>query len=279
MMNKFLKRLIALTTLLTLIIITPASAAPQPSTPLGNDISYPQCGRRLPPNHAFGIVGVNGGKANIPNTCLGEQLKWAHRAVGGTTQPKAQLYVNTANPGEVIDQVTTWPTSSTADNPYHASAPCDGANSLSCSWQYGRNRAIADIDEFFVSAANGANVDSNPSHYVWWLDVETMNTWQSGSDAALARNVASLEGMTAAFKSRDITSVGIYSTNYQWGVIVGNQVSTTSNLNYTKNWLAGGGNLTGAKNNCTKPSLTLGSTVTLTQFVSKNLDYNYSCVG
>jgi hypothetical protein len=37
-----------------------------------------------------------------------------------------------------------------------------------------------------------AAVDGRPSSYTWWLDVETMNTWQSGSPAAQARNRATL---------------------------------------------------------------------------------------
>nr|MDQ2973205.1 hypothetical protein [bacterium] len=30
------------------------------STAIGNDISWPQCGKQFPATHAFGIVGVNG---------------------------------------------------------------------------------------------------------------------------------------------------------------------------------------------------------------------------
>ena len=47
-----------------------------------------------------------------------------------------------------------------------------------------------------------------------------MNTWQSGSAEARARNRATLEGMTDYLVSRGAT-VGLYSTSYQWGQIVG----------------------------------------------------------
>ncbi len=286
-MIKIFKRVLALSLLLTLIIIRPAAAAGKPAAVnlLGNDVSYPQCGNRLPTDHAFGVVGLNGGKATALNACFGSQLAWAHRATGKTSQPKAQIYVNTANPGEVRDQVTTWPNSTTDQNPYGVDCvPSQenanyGDNNLACSWQYGWNRAVDDVDKFFIPEATKAGQIASPAVYTWWLDVETMNTWQSGSEAALARNVASLEGMVAAFKSRGIQTVGIYSTNYQWNVIVGNQVKSDSNLNYTKNWLAGAASEKDAKIFCNRSPLTLGSRVTLTQFVSRNLDYDYSCQG
>lgn len=290
-MKKTVPMLIALSVLFSFSLVSSALAA-RPSgggktkTPIGYDVSWPQCGSRLPTDHAFGIVGVNGGKATTLNPCLGEQLVWAHSASGLTSQPKAQLYVNTANPGEVRDIITTWPSSTTDVNPYGSDCtPLDtngtyvyGANNLSCSWQYGWDRAVTDVQEFFIPTAQAAGVDYNPLNYVWWLDVETMNTWQSGSAEALARNVAALEGMTAYFESLG-AKVGIYSTNYQWGLIVGDQVSATSNLNGLDSWLAGASSLRGAQANCSNPPLTAGSTVTLAQYVSKNLDHNYSCQG
>ena len=58
-----------------------------------------------------------------------EQLTWAWGSSGEVlSQPKAQLYLNTANPGEVRDQVTTWP--STGGTPY---GTCDGGNTMACS--------------------------------------------------------------------------------------------------------------------------------------------------
>jgi len=76
---------------------------------VGYDVSYPQCGRKLPTDHYFGIVGVNGGNASTPNGCLADQLVWASKAKTGSNQSKKQVYVNTANPGQVISQVSTWP--------------------------------------------------------------------------------------------------------------------------------------------------------------------------
>ena len=44
------------------------------STAIGYDVSWPQCGKSLPSDHAFGIVGVNGGTAANTNPCLSDQL-------------------------------------------------------------------------------------------------------------------------------------------------------------------------------------------------------------
>lgn len=94
----------------------------------GNDVSYPQCGSTLPSATAFGIVGVNGGLADTPNNCLGiadglssSELYWAlTTANGSTSQPKASLYVNTADPGNVYNGtvIGDWPTS--GSTPYGA---------------------------------------------------------------------------------------------------------------------------------------------------------------
>ena len=80
-------------------------------TTVGYDVSYPQCGTTLPTAHAFGVVGVNGGLATTSNPCLAAQLTWAWQSSGAVpAQSKAQVYLNTANPGEIRTQVQTWPT-------------------------------------------------------------------------------------------------------------------------------------------------------------------------
>lgn len=259
---------------------TKPSPATPAKTPLGIDISYPQCGQRLPSDHAFGIVGVNGGLATTTNACLKDQLVWANKAVGGTSQPKVQVYVNTANPGGL--GTSTWPTSNvdaagmTPTNPY---GDCDGRDTKGCAWLYGWNRALEDIRDRFEPAARLAGISSNPAAYVWWLDVEIDNTWKEPTSAFNTEsNVAILEGMTAHFTSAG-AKVGLYSTAYQWSKIAGNSVSTTSNLNGLPNWRPGGASLATAKDACKAEPLTMGGTVVLTQFVSKGLDYNLSCNG
>jgi hypothetical protein len=245
----------------------------------GYDVSYPQCGKRLPTDHYFGIVGVNGGNAATPNPCLADQLVWANNAKTGSKQSKYQLYVNTANPGEVIDQIITWPTSSfdsngiTPSNPYGI---CSGANDRACSWLYGWNRSIY-TENIFKSAADSKGLNIRTSDYVWWLDVETMNTWQSGSNEALIRNTAAIEGFGAYYQSKN-AKIGLYSTAFQWSVITGNNISVNSNLNGLPNWRPSGASLSNAKANCSVAPLTPGGHISLTQYVIKNLDHNHSCI-
>ena len=246
-----------------------ASAAPQA---VGYDVSYPQCGTTLPRDRAFGVVGVNGGLSTRANPCLAAQLTWAWGSSGGVpAQPRAQVYLNTANPGEVRSQVTTWP--KTGLTPYGS---CDGSNSAACSWQYGWERTQNSLASFFTPAAREARVDGRPSSYTWWLDVETMNTWQSGSPDALARNRATLEGMTA-YLTAGGGRVGVYSTAQQWSQIVG-AVPPDSPLVGHDSWLAGATSISGAQAACGKPPLVPGGRVTLGQYVQGGLDRDLSCV-
>jgi hypothetical protein len=269
MMHRFFYRIFALTIFSITVLFSGATALaakPAPSAsgsvPLGNDISWPQCNKTLPKGQAFGIVGVNNGLANNTNPCLSTQLSWAQQSIGGTNQPKVALYVNTANPGLTG---SWWPTSNdyggaTVYNPY---GTCNHGDDAACAYIYGYAKAYDD--------ANIRGI-SNPAGYVWWLDVETINSWETNKTA----NAADLEGMSAYFQSIG-ASVGLYSTSYQWGKIAGS-VSSSSNLNNLKSWIPGANSQAGAKSNCSLPPLTSGSTVTLTQFVSKNLDYDYSCI-
>lgn len=289
-----MKRILVLAVLLISILsfsLLPAAAfaakpaagggsKPRPTAELkGYDVSYPQCGRTLPTDHYFGIVGINGGNAATANPCLADQLVWATKAKIGSNQSKRQVYVNTANPGEVIGQVSTWPTSSVDTNglvPVNPYGLCTGANDKACSWLYGWNRSIY-TEGVFRTAAASKGINSVTADYVWWLDVETMNTWQSGSSDALSRNTAAIEGFGAYYQSKG-AAIGLYSTAVQWGQITGNTISTTSNLNGLPNWRPSGSSLANAKTNCSVAPLTPGGFISLTQYVVKNLDNNHSCI-
>ncbi|WP_066291761.1 hypothetical protein [Arthrobacter sp. B6] len=266
--------------------MTPVAAAPPSKNAdlVGNDVSWPQCGKTLTTGQAFAIVGVTGGLANNTNPCLAEQLAWAARSTGGTVQPKVALYVNTANPGH---EGTWWPSSNIypdveVPNPYGVCrAPAgepEGPVDLPCSYMYGYAKAYDDATIRGVT---------DPGTYFWWLDVETENSWQIDTENATALNRATLEGMVDYFESitaggknaeGKAAGVGIYSTSYQWGIIAGT-VPSSSSLAGLPSWLAGAKTLRGAKSNCSLPGLTPGSPVTVTQYVSAGLDYDYSCKG
>ncbi|MGY1691178.1 S-layer homology domain-containing protein [Geodermatophilus sp. SYSU D01105] len=231
---------------------------------LGADISYPQCPASRPTGQAFAVVGVNGGNANSTNPCLAGQLNWAAGSTGGTAQPTVQLYVNTGNPGAVSPLPASWPT--TGSSPY---GTCDGGNSAACSYVYGRARATDDVLNRGVS---------QPTRYVWWLDVETVNSWDlSNGTAGQARNVAALEGMVDYFREAGVAGVGLYSTSYQWGLIAGSTVGPDSPLNALPSWIAGTADVTSAWRNCSRPPLTRGGQVVLAQFIAGGFDRNHSC--
>ncbi len=290
------------------------------STPTGNDVSYPQCGSSLPSSPAFAIVGVNDGLAGTLNPCLGpdpsypqSQLYWAVSAsIGGTKQPNASLYVNTADPGNVYNGtvIADWPTSdylpgtqtlisngtgsscSTTTVTINGQSYTVGDLSSACAWQYGYNKAVQDAG-WLTAAANGINglessvvVPNAAGNYSWWLDVETANTWQSGA-TGLAMNVADLQGMVAGLEASGVAlpagstipPIGVYSTSAQWNTITGTPSSVgLGSLYQLANWIPGARSLSGAESNCAQASFTRG-TVTVTQWFAKPIDADYSCIG
>jgi hypothetical protein len=259
---------------------TAGSSRSRAESTVGYDVSHPQCGETLPDDAAFAIIGVNGGIATTENPCLADQWEWANESSGAVSaQPRAQLYVNTANPGEVRDQVTTWPRLGV--NRYGA---CDGDNSAACSYEYGVDRAANDVRmvlDTLGEAPPGAEDIALESRadlagLRWWLDVETMNTWQTEGARAQRNNRATLEGMTDHLESVG-GRVGLYSTGYQWGEIVG-EVPSWSSLHGLDSWLAGARSRSGAVANCADEPLVDGGRVVLTQYVEDDLDHNQSCV-
>lgn len=274
-MSKLLRSLLVLgAALATLVVTVPAAQAATTTLPEGYDVSYPQCGSTNLPTGAFGVVGVNGGLATTMNSCLAAQLQWAWNSTGTSALPKANVYLNTANPGQIRKQVTTWPTSSLSSDPY---GTCKGGNDTACSWQYGYNRALVSVEQFFKPQANQAGVSADPSVYTWWLDVETANTWETGGPQAQNNNRAALEGWTYYLQLAG-ARVGLYSTASQWRQIVGSTVTQSSSLYALNSWLAGATTSDGAASNCTAAPLTHGP-VTLAQFVTGGLDHDLSCQG
>jgi len=241
-----------------------AYAASTSRTPGGNDVSYPQCRKMPPSQHAFGIVGVNDGRADTTNPCLAAEIAWARNSSGATRQPKVSFYVNTGDPGNL--KVTDWPANNydpisgrgVAD-PYGA---CAGRDDRACAWQFGRNMAELDARTRGIS---------RPGRYRWWLDVETITSWESST----RNNRADLEGMVAYFHRIGIT-VGIYSTAFQLHKIV-KIVPSTSLLYRLPDWIPGARTLAQAAANCRLAPLTGRGIVTLTQWAMSKIDHDFSC--
>lgn len=276
----------------------PGRGGASSSAATGNDLSFPQCGAAFPARPAFGIVGVTGGLANDLNPCLGpsssylsSELYWTVAApAGGTSQPRASLYVNTADPGNLYDgtPIADWPTSgSTPDGTCVTTSVSTstgtrivGQDSPACAWQYGYNMAVQDVS-WVASAASAIDAQSPPVRvsgaarsYPWWLDVEATSTWQGGT-AGQAMNVADLQGMIAALRHSGASSVGAYSTASQWNMITGGTTSSPGSLSGIPDWVPGATTLPGAKSNCALASFTAGRIV-MTQWVG-NPGNDYAC--
>lgn len=296
--------------LMGVVAPAPAFAAPQhkptgtttTATATGSDISWAQCGRQLPSRQAFGIVNANGGTAGSFNPCLPAEIEWATATSGSTPQPRLAFYVNTANPA---GEGAWWPTSdsarpdpgaapyptgalpvATVTYPGGAAVGCktadgtqNGAASYSsaCAYVYGYVRAEQAV-EWVHEKAPALNL----SALRWWLDVETMNSWQADTRA----NAASLAG-AAAYLASAGAGVGVYSTTAQWTSIVGGTGTSIpalpngkpSNLVGLAEWGAGASSQKGALSNCTGAKPFTGGTNRLMQYVSSGTDYDVSCAG
>jgi len=276
----------------------PGGSAATASVTTGADISWAQCGRKTPSGQAFGIVDANGGTAGSFNPCLPAEVTWASSTSGSTPQPKLAFYVNTANPA---GEGAWWPTSD-SDAPPPAAAPyptgalpvgtvrypgggevgCTAVNdapsySSACAYVYGYFRA-----EQAVEWVHEQVPQVTLPTVRWWLDVETMNTWQADTRS----NAASLAG-AAAYLASVGAGVGVYSTTTQWTKIVGGTGASIpalpngapSNLVGLDEWGAGASSQKGAVSNCTAATPFTGGTNRLMQYVSNNTDYDVSCAG
>lgn len=232
----------------------------------GYDISYPQCGGLFPSSPAFAIVGVNGGKPYSVNTCFGAGTSPSELAWGGNA---SQLYANTADPGPALS--SHWPNGQATPKPCNTAAN-PGADTLECHYDYGWNAAAdsyQDAVDGYVSlgwAASGAT--RTPVANLWWLDVETANSWTSSPSL----NIAALQGEADYLTSAGAAGVGFYSSGSAWSAITG---GTRAFAGY-KSWVAGAGSLANAQAACSGSGFT-GGGVRLSQYASNGFDGDYDC--
>lgn len=221
------------------------STAATPESPFtanltGYDISWPQCGTANPPPDSLAVIGVTGGMADVEsadptrhaadhNACLQAQWQWAE---ANSLAP--MVYVNTANP----------PVNQTAEQAY-----AYGFTTAANAYKYATQEGV-------MSA-------------MWWLDVETGNSWSATDTAA---NYASLRG-TYDFLTQQGLTVGVYSTAYQWRVIAGANTLPGAPL-----WLAGASSASDATAACTDLSQRFaGGVPWLVQYPRPPYDGDITC--
>ena len=180
----------------------------------GYDISWPQCGGSYPPSSQVAVVGANDGRALTDNPCLSSEAAWAGSGL--------DLYMNLNSP--------------VSDDSTDRSGPagtCNG-NANCLAYNYGYNAAKATLA---LVGQDGL------TPRMWWLDIETVGGCSRSFPTAgngywscnQSLNSLTIQGALDAIRATGET-VGIYCTNYQWGIITGGYSPTGG---APPNWLAG----------------------------------------
>ncbi len=208
-----------------------------PKTNTITDVSWPNCSLRSVSSE-WGIVGVTGGLDLRPNKCAAAETGWfSHYA----------LYMNTGYPGiHYAEKFANSPRS------------CSQTDERCVAYNYGYNASL-----YAIKYAASRNLHSD----LWWLDVETDNSWSTKA----VLNRASLQGSLDALHQTVIfAKVGIYSYPAQW------QLLTSSWHNGLPAWVATGSATLGvAQQACQGPGFD-GGQVWLGQY-TPNLDANVPC--
>ena len=207
----------------------------------GYDISWPQCEGDYPAGPVgLGILGVNDGRAFTHNPCLASEAAWAGNP--------AALYINLNAPPTGSTQGLTGP-----------AGTCPAANTGCLAYNYGFNAAA---DAFAYASSNAVKSG------VWWLDVETANTWDSNTN----NNDLTIKGALDALGSEGVLA-GIYSTGYQFSIVAGRYAPATPV------WMATGGDITAAEAACASDDAFGGGTIWLAQYgtVGLGFDQDLAC--
>jgi hypothetical protein len=216
--------------------IGPATTSPYTSGSTGYDVSWPNCAAKPPAHPSFGIVGVSDGTGYSQNPCLTQEAAWF---------PSLSLYVNTG-----------WNDQSPYINP-NSPKVCVTGDSNCLAYNYGYNAGV-----YALNYANSQNIHTS----VWWLDVETGNTW----NADTTQNRNSLQGEYDALVANGVSTVGVYSTTYQWDTVTGTWLNNWPNWGATTVRTA-----SKAATFCSGHQFTGGPTY-LIQFTGA-LDQDYAC--
>jgi hypothetical protein len=234
----------------------------------GYDISYPQCGASYPAG-AFGIVGVNAGYPfTYYNSCFTSEWAYATR----TASPS--LYINTG----YDPSYTAVDSRHTLSDCLTRSALVAGTAAQQQAWAVGCSEAQRSIG--WASCQNATDPGScttTVAPAAWWLDIETGNSWcgLSGTTCSdLTLNEYTVQGILDTLHRRSPSPVGVYSTSYQWTVIVGNHPVTGVNAD----WVATAQrSARRAKAYCASSGFTGAAPVWLVQFLPGSYDADYAC--
>jgi hypothetical protein len=166
----------------------------------GYDVSYPQCGATAPTGR-FAILGVTHGRAFSTNSCLTAEYG---QAIGqGIAPDRITFYMNlNAAIGSTASKGATGP-----------AGPCKASDKACQAYNYGYNAAAEAYGYAATSVGQSGSVWQSG---VWWLDIETANSWQVQGTI----NRQTILGAARLLGERG-QRVGIYSTQSMWNKITG----------------------------------------------------------
>jgi len=208
---------------LVLNMLAAHAFGPYTSGQTGYDVSYPQCPGTSAPAGSFGVIGVNDGRPFTLNPCFGTEYSGVANSV----------YINTAYSKAYRSDITSG---------------CSAASGGNQAWAIGCSEAEYSFNNVRVTSS------------MWWLDVETANSWSSGN---LAPNRSAIQGALDRLKSTG--PVGVYSTAHAWSRITGGNFVPSG---VAGDWVAGG--------SCTQPFMP-NTNVWLTQTTSGGVDSDTAC--
>ena len=188
-----------------LLAVVPASvlaAGPIPTSAVGSDISWPQCGTVYPGGYSFGIIGVTGGHPFSGNDCYASEFAWAK------SSGNPQMYINLAY-------------GQSPNGPLQCAVGDGGCQ----AYNYGYDSA-----QWARQYAHDQTGGASDSIGVWWLDVEFGNYWSDNQDL----NSYVIQGALDYLQRTVGATVGVYSTSYMWGELTGGFAPPN-----TPNWVAG----------------------------------------
>ncbi len=211
----------------------------------GWDISYPQCDKPLPEGaSAFVVVGVTGGRSFRHNRCLGQQWRWARK------RGAAGIYLNVNYPHTADERAL----GATSDR-----QPDCAPDAEACmAYNFGLNNVR---DALAYAGDQGVRAPFA------WLDVEHLNYW----DPNPALNAVVLRGAIDGIREAGM-EVGIYSTPYQYGKIMGGETPQVPV------WTAGAPDLGAVARYCADKGFG-GGPVVIVQLRPQQFDPNLACPG
>lgn len=248
---------------------------------IGYDISWPQCITTSPQApYGFGILGVTGGRAFTPNPCLALQNRWAERAVAnpGTLS----LYMN-------VSYASDRTASHGFSGPYGRLCTRDticfaenfGWNAAKYAVTYAMwQEALAwtwwpEVGGTKRASTPDAAARQSESSAVWWLDVETGNTWSDNSilNRSVIRGAAAyLAGSLVNGRASGLqATVGIYSAGFMW-----RQITSGWSITGVPIWVAGAP-ASNPSSFCSADHAFGGGTTWLVQYGIGAFDGDYGC--